>query len=252
MQPITFSAQQAEDWVGSLVWPMVRVLGFVASAPVFSSTWIPNYIQVGIGMTMTWCLLPTLPTIPLWPGLGAAIVIVFVQLLIGLSIGLVFQGVLSTVQLAGDWLALTMGLGFSTTISPQYGTPVSTVSEIMGFAVVILLIFDGGVTAMLNVLAESFRVFPVGTTFPDWNWLAFANFGQAIFTGGVLLALPVVLMLLVVNLGMAVVARVAPQVNLFAVGFPVMIMVGLIGLYWLLPWVPRATSHIFALALELF
>lgn len=249
MTDISFTQAQVNYWVGTLVWPGVRVLAFTMSAPIFSSAWIPSYVQLGLGLSITACLLPTLPTIPEWPGLGGAIIIVITQILIGMSLGLLFQAVLATFQLAGEWVALNTGLGFATTISPQYGTQVTDVSEILSYGVIMLLIADGGVAAMLHVLAESFRLFPVGVTFPQWNWMAFVDFGQTVFTGGVLFALPVVAMLLVVNVGMAVVARVAPQVNLFAVGFPVMIFVGLLGLYWLIPWLPRAVEHIFSLAL---
>ncbi|MBU2791872.1 flagellar biosynthetic protein FliR [Acidithiobacillus thiooxidans] len=244
---ITFTQAQANRVVEEVVWPTTRILAFIAVAPLFSSGWLPTLWRLGFGLACAWAIIPALSPMMPWPGMGGAAVVILAQVVIGLTIGFLFRFLVSIFEFAAGWIALTMGLGFATTISSQYGEQNSTLGEIFKYGVVFLLIADGGIMGMLHVLSESFQIVPVGMFWPHWNWLHFANFGQVIFTEGVLMALPVVLMLMVVNVGMAIIARVAPQINLFAVGFPIMIMVGLAGIYVLIPYLPRMVTHLFLL-----
>ena len=244
---ITFTQAQANQFVEEVVWPMTRILAFIAVAPLFSSGWLPTLWRLGFGVACAWAVIPALPPMMPWPGMGGALVVILAQAVTGLSIGLLFRFLVGMFEFAGGWIALTMGLGFATTISSQYGEQSSTLSDIFKFGVVFLLIADGGIMGMLHVLSESFQVVPVGLYWPRWNWRHLAGFGQMFFTEGVLIAMPVVLMLMVVNVGMAIIARVAPQINLFAIGFPVMILVGMAGTYVLVPYLPRMVSHLFLL-----
>ncbi|WP_158006547.1 flagellar biosynthetic protein FliR [Acidithiobacillus thiooxidans] len=235
-----------------VVWPATRILAFIAVAPLFSSGWLPTLWRLGFGFACAWAIIPDLPPMIPWPGIGGALVVLLTQVVTGLSIGFLFRFLVGIFELAAGWIALTMGLGFATTISSQFGEQNNTLSEIFKYGVVFLLIADGGILGMLHVLSESFHVIPIGAFWPHWSWLHLADFGQVLFTDGVLVAMPVVLMLLVVNVGMAIIARVAPQVNLFAIGFPVMILVGLAGIYVLIPYLPRMVSHVFLLLVTKF
>ena len=244
---ITFTQAQANHVAEIVVWPATRILAFIAVAPLFSSSWLPTLCRLGFGFACAWAIIPGLPPMIPWPGMGGAIVVLLVQVVTGLTLGFLFRFLVGIFEFAAGWIALTMGLGFATTISSQYGEQSSTLSEIFKYGVVFLLIADGGIMGMLHVLSESFQIVPIGVLWPHWNWLHLANFGQVLFTEGVLMALPVVLMLMVVNVGMAIIARVAPQINLFAVGFPIMILVGLAGIYVLVPYLPRMVAHLFLL-----
>lgn len=248
---ITFTQAQANQLVETVVWPTTRVLAFIAAAPLFSSSWLPNLWQIGFGLACSWAIIPTLPPMIAWPGVGGALVILLIQVVTGLALGFLFRFMVSIFEFAGGWIGLTMGLGFATTISSQYGEESSTLSQIFQYGVIFLLIADGGLMGMLHVLAMSFKLVPVGLAWPQWNWLHLADFGQVIFTDGVLIALPVVLMLLVTTIAMGIIARVAPQINLFAIGFPVMIMVGLAGMYILIPYLPRFVNHLFMMTASL-
>lgn len=244
---ITFTQAQVDGWVETAVWPLTRILAFISVAPFFSSSWLPTFWRLGFGVAVTWAIIPTLPTAITWPGMAVAVIITTVQMVIGVSLGLLFRAMLGVIELAAGWIALSMGLGFATTVSQQYGEQSNTLSELFSFGVLLLLIADGAVLGMLHVLAKSFQVFPVGFVGPNWSWLHLANYGQVVFTDGILIALPAIMMVLVANLGMAVIARVAPQINLFAIGFPILILVGMAGLYALIPWLPRLVEHLFSL-----
>lgn len=247
---ITFTQSQVDHLVEIVVWPMTRVLAFIAVAPLFSNSWLPTLWRLGFGLVFSWAIIPALPAMPGWPGLDDALVVEIIQVIAGLTLGFLFRFMLSVLEFAAGLISIAMGLGFATTISSQYGEESNTLSQIFQFSVVFLLIADGGLLGMLHVLSDSFFVIPVGIVWPHWNWLHLADFGQVIFTDGVLIALPVVLMLLVTTIGMGIVARVAPQMNLFSIGFPIMILVGLAGVYLSIPYFPRFVNHIFLLTTE--
>ncbi|MGK9451332.1 flagellar biosynthetic protein FliR [Acidithiobacillus caldus] len=242
---LAFTEAQADHLVELIVWPTARILAFIATAPLFSFSWLPTLWRLGFGLVCAWAILPALSSLPSWPGMGGAIIILFAQVVIGISLGLVFRFMVGTFELAAGWIAISMGLGFATTISSQYGEQNNTLSMLFEFAVIFFLIADGGMLGMIQVLTESFQAIPIGYTWSSWNWLYWANLGQAIFTDGVLIAIPVVLLLLVVDLGMAIIARIAPQVNIFAIGFPALIVAGFFGLLMLIPYFPSAVNHIF-------
>ncbi|MCE5388167.1 MAG: flagellar biosynthetic protein FliR [Acidithiobacillus sp.] len=247
---ITFTQAQVNNFVELIIWPTARVLAFISIAPFFSSSWLPMLWRLGLGLSFSWAILPALPHAISWPGIWGAAIILMAQILVGIGLAMVFRAMLSVFSFAGSWIALSMGLGFATTISQQYGEESSTLGEIFSFCVLLLMIADGAIYGMIHVLAISFQLFPIGTVWPDWSWLKLANYGQIVFTDGVLIALPVIMMVLIANVGMAVIARVAPQVNLFAIGFPVLIMVGMVSLYWLIPWLPDIVSHLFSLSIK--
>lgn len=249
---IAFTQQQANHLLELVVWPTTRILSFIAVAPLFSSGWLPALWRLGFGLACAWSIIPTLPPMIPWPGMGGALVVLLVQVVTGFSMGFLFRFLVGIFEFAAGWIAITMGLGFATTISAQFGEENSTLSEIVKYGVVFLLIADGGIMGMLHVLSVSFQIIPVGYVWPQWSWLHWADFGQVLFTEAVLIALPVVLMLLVVDLGMAIIARVAPQVNLFAIGFPITILVGMTGIYVLVPYLPRMVSHLFLLLITNF
>ena len=242
---ITFTQAQANQLVEVVVWPATRILAFIAVAPLFSSGWLPTLWRLGFALACSWSVIPSLPPMIAWPGMGGAMVVILIQVITGLALGFMFRFMVSIFEFSAGWIGLTMGLGFATTISSQYGKESSTLSQIFQYGVIFLLIADGGLMGMLHVLAMSFQIVPVGLYWPRWNWLHLADFGQVIFTDGVLMALPVVLMLLVTTIAMGIIARVAPQINLFAIGFPVMILVGLAGMYLLIPYLPRFVDHLF-------
>ncbi len=248
---ITFTQAQADGWVETAVWPLTRILAFISVAPFFSSSWLPSIWRLGFSVAITWAIIPTLPTPIAWPGMTIAVIILMAQIVVGISLGILFRSMVGAVELAAGWIALSMGLGFATTVSQQYGEQSNTLSEFFFFGVLLLLIADGAVFGMLHVVAMSFRVFPIGFVWPSWNWMHLANYGQVVFTDGILIAMPVIMMVLVANIGMAVIARVAPQINLFIIGFPVLILVGMAGLYALIPWLPRLVEHLFSLTVRM-
>jgi flagellar biosynthetic protein FliR len=132
----------------------------------------------------------------------------------------------------GQVVAYSMGLGFAHLMDPQNGVQVPTVSQFyLIFATIAFLALDGHLR-LVALVVESFTTLPIAadgiTQNALWN---LASWGARLFADGVLMGLPVVAALLLVNIGMGMVSRAAPQLNIFAVGFPVTLAVGF-GLMW--------------------
>ena len=162
--------------------------------------------------------------------------IVLQQVLIGLSIGFAVRVVFAAVEFAGEIIGLQMGLNFAGFFDPVSASTATATSRFFGTMVAWLFIVINGHLLVVAALVQSFTSFPVGpepfeflrTTMPH-RW------GAEIFSIGLWIALPLVAMLLFVNLMLGMISRVASQINIFAIGFPITIGVGLLGMLLTLP-----------------
>lgn len=234
-------------YVGSFFWPFLRISAFLMAAPLFGSRTVPVRIRLVIGLALTALLLPTLPVAPVLDVLSPMGVLTAVQQVgIGLLAGFSLQLLLAALSFAGEMVSLGMGLGFASLIDPQNGVSVPIVSQFyVMFALLLMLAVDGHLL-LLELLAGSFHSLPVsadGLRFADFQTAA--GFATDMFAVGLAVALPAVTVLLVVNLAFAVVSRAAPQMNLFAVGFPVSLLVGLMVVLFTLPALPGQWGQLF-------
>jgi flagellar biosynthetic protein FliR len=158
------------------------------------------------------------------------------QLLIGLMAGFVLQLVFAAVNFAGQSVAYSMGLGFASLIDPQTGVQVPAVSQLYAIVTTLAFLVMDGHMVVIQMLVDSFGTIPIaGEGFSgDEFWTLLAWSGR-LFAGGLLLALPAVTALLFVNLALGVATRAAPQLNIFSVGFPVTLLLGLWLLWLTLP-----------------
>jgi flagellar biosynthetic protein FliR len=151
------------------------------------------------------------------------------QLAIGLAMGFMVRLVFAAVEMGGNIVGQTMGLGFAQMMDPANGITVPVVSQFYSvMATLIFLALDGHLI-LIDILVDSFHVMPVATTTPISGglWLL-VSWGAWIFKGAMLIALPAVSAMLLVNIAFGVMMRAAPQLNIFAVGFPVTLMLGFV------------------------
>ena len=193
-------------------------------------------VRVGLATLITVLIVPNLETMPLVDPLSAdSIIITFQQLIIGVAMGLMVLIVFNAVTMAGEAIAITMGLGFALMNDPQNGTQVPTVSQFyLVVATLLFLAFDGH-HAVLILLNDSFTLMPVGTNLGiDSTWFL-VSWGGTIFFGALSIALPALAAMLSVNIMMGVITRAAPQLNLFSVGFPITMTIGFLAILYTLP-----------------
>ena len=251
---IHFTSTQIELWIGAFFWPFVRVLAMLSAAPVFGMGSVPTLLRVGLAVLVAVAIAPALPAMPpVQFGTATAWMLLLQQLLVGGAIGLAMTLILSAVQLAGGVVGLQMGMGFATLFDPVQGVQVTSLSSFLNMITLLLFLALNGHLVLLAVIARSFSLLPVapnlGLVAQTWHTLAQA--GTAIFSLGLALSAPVLGVLLIANLGLGVLTKLAPQLNLFAIGFPMFFILGFLSLYLVMPVMQNVVQHLVDVGLSL-
>jgi flagellar biosynthetic protein FliR len=205
-------------------------------------------IRLILELSIALALAPALPPMPAVPaGSWVGLVIMAQQMLIGMVMGFTLRLVFAAIDMAGELIGLQMGLSFAMFYDPMSSSQTPVVTEFISlFATLIYLVMNGHLLT-LSALAESFSLFPVSTQFFAVKGLgAMLAWAATLFSAGVLLALPMITALMIANLALGVLTRVAPTLNLFAVGFPVTIMAGFTVLTLSLPYLGAALERLYA------
>ncbi|HMI37462.1 MAG TPA: flagellar biosynthetic protein FliR [Steroidobacteraceae bacterium] len=227
MQPLTLNAADVSMWAGRMWWPALRVSGFVLTAPAASEAVVPGRVKIVLTLALAFLLAP-LVEVPAGLSIfsAAGMLAAVLELLIGVSIGMVVQLTFEALVFAGQSISLTMGLGFATLVDPQRGAQVPVLGQMfMIFGTLIYLSINGHLM-LLGALAESFHSLPIGAHVGRDFLLSVVLWGARVFDTGLLIALPAVIALVIVNLALGVVTRAAPQLNLFGIGFTITLLSG--------------------------
>ncbi len=229
------------------MFPLARVLALIATAPVFSNAALSPQIRLTIGLAIGLGLAPALPPMPpVSPGSWLGIAVLAQQVLIGIVLGFTLRIVFAAVDMAGELIGLQMGLGFATFYDPQSGSQTPVVSEFLGLLTTLLFLAMNGHLLTLSVLAESFKLLPVAATpFAAQGLAVLLAWSATLFSAGLMLALPIITALLIANIALGVLARVAASLNIFAVGFPVTIVSGFTVLMLSLPYFGTALEQLY-------
>ena len=216
-------------YVRDFMWPFARVTGLLLVAPVLGSAYIPVTIKILIAVTITIFMLP-LVQVPggIDPLSMYGLILLGQQILIGIIIGMIIQVVFNAITIAGENIAMTMGLGFAHMTDPVNGITIPVVSQLLTVIASLYFLALNGHIALINMLVSSFEFIPSTELFSISNAMAVAEWGSRMFIGAVLISIPAVTALLVVNIAMGLMTRVAPQMNIFSVGFPLTMMLGFI------------------------
>ncbi|MBB3280123.1 flagellar biosynthetic protein FliR [Mitsuaria sp. TWR114] len=235
---ISFSEAQLLAWINPILWPFIRTLALFAGMPVFSQRQVPTRVRIGLALFIAVAAQPSLPAMPVIPldSLPQLLTAVAQQLLIGLAMGFAVRVVFAALEFAGELIGLQMGLNFAGFFDPSTGSQGTSSSRFLGSMVAFLFVAINGHLMLINSLVESFQAFPVGEE--PFRFLRVAQpqvWGAEIFRMGLWIALPLITMLMFVNLVLGIISRVAPQLNVFSVGFPLTVSIGLVGLVATLP-----------------
>ena len=251
---VTFTEAQVMAWVSPLFWPFLRVLAVFSAAPIFSARSVPLRTRIGLALVIALCLQPVLaPQVTVSLTSPEAFSVVLQQLTLGLSIGLAVRIVFSAIEMAGEIVGLQMGLNFAGFFDPSTNQQTSTVGRFFGNTAMLLFIVLNGHLLVIQAVAASFQTFPVGDgSLTAIRSLRLHDLGGMIFSYGLWIALPMVGMLLFVNVVMGIISRIAPQMNVFAIGFPLTLSVGLLGIAATMPMMERPVTALMAVLSDLF
>jgi len=224
---VVFSATEIIALIGAYLLPLFRVAAMVSASPVFGTRSVPMKVKIITSFAITSVLVPILPAPEIDVFNPLSILIIGQQILIGLIIGFTVQLVFSAVITGGQIVAMQMGLGFSLMVDPQNGSQSPVLSQFYIVMVMLVYLAVNGHLVLIEVLAESFKTMPIsaqGLVADDF--MQVVRWGTNIFAGGLAIALPAIASLLVVNIAFGVMTRSAPQLNIFAIGFPITMLLG--------------------------
>ena len=220
----------------TFLWPMTRISACLIATPILSSMSVNTRLRVSLAMVLTILIYPLHD----WPIVdvlsGAGLVLFLEQVVIGVMMGLILQIVFAAVSAAGEFISLSMGLGFAMMADPNSGAQTPVISQFLVILATLVFVSIGGHLILIELLLDSFRLWPIGEPQLEmamvWDLL---QWSVLLFTGATMIALPAMVVLLLTNSAMGVVSRAAPSLNVFAVGFPLTLLMGIVVLIVLLP-----------------
>ncbi len=225
---------QIGAWMGSFLWPLFRIASFFMVIPVIGTQLVPMRVRIGLAFVVTLAVAPLLGPVPEVDALSIqAMFVTLQQILIGTLLGFMFVMLMQLFVVAGQMIAMQMGLGFASMVDPANGVNVPVLSQIFLISVTLMFLAMNGHLVMIEVVVESFRTWPISGDILGQGGIAKDTLWEMIhriswlFASALLLALPAITSVLIVNLSFGIMTRAAPQMNVFSLGFPIGMIFGL-------------------------
>jgi len=209
---------QIGGWVAQFLLPLFRVAALLMSMPIIGTQLVPMRVRLYLAVAISVVLVPALPPVPVVEALS----------LQALMLGFVLQLFFQLFIVSGQMLAMQMGLGFASMVDPANGVSVPVLGQFFNLLVILLFLAMNGHLVVLEILTESFITLPVGGGLSTNHYWEVAGKLGWVLGAGLLLVLPAITALLVVNLGFGLMTRAAPQLNIFSIGFPLTLVLGLV------------------------
>jgi flagellar biosynthetic protein FliR len=211
-----------------VIWPMLRLSAFLAFTSIFSARAVNMRIRMSLGFAMAFFVSQQIEIPKIDPVTADGLMEISRQILIGLTMGLVFQVASAALVVAGQAISGSMGLSMANMVDPNMGS-VPVLSQFFNIMGTLVFLGMGGHLIVFGLVMESFNLIPIGQPFFSQDMLGkMINWSSMMFLGALLIALPVMMTLLFINVGLGFVARAAPSLNIFTVGFPALILMGFV------------------------
>ena len=248
---VSFELEQLYSWINAFIWPFIRIMALVGSAPLLSESSIPTRVKVGLSALLAMVVAPTLPPAPdLSPASYQGLWIAAQQVFIGIALGLTMRIVFAAVQTAGEFIGLQMGLSFASFFDPATGANTAVLARFMNMIAMLLFLALNGHLLMIGGLVRTFDVLPATAGLHIDGLGVLFEWSSQVMVSGMLLALPLIIVLLTINLALGILNRTAQQLSVFAVGFPISLLVGLILLTVVLPQTAPFIARLFEAGYE--
>ena len=221
------TSDQWLSWLSLYFWPLLRVLALISTAPILSERSVPKRVKLGLAMMITFAIAPSLPAndVPVFSFF--ALWLAVQQILIGIALGFTMQ--------------------FATFVDPGSHLNMPVLARIMDMLALLLFLTFNGHLWLISLLVDTFHTLPIGSEPLNSNaFLALTKAGSLIFLNGLMLALPLITLLLTLNLALGLLNRMAPQLSIFVIGFPLTLTVGISLMAALMPLIAPFCEHLFS------
>lgn len=241
------NSDQWLQWLSMYFWPLLRVLALISTAPILSERSVPKRIKLGLGLIITFIIAPGLPANNVTIFSADALWLALQQIMIGIALGFTMQFAFATIRMAGELIGLQMGLSFATFFDPASNLNMPVLARFMDLLALLLFLTFNGHLWLISMLVDTFHTLPIGGEPINTNaFMALTRAGGLIFINGLMLALPVITMLLTLNMALGLLNRMAPQLSVFSIGFPVTLSVGILLMATLMPLIAPFCEHLFS------
>ena len=249
---LTLSSIEINAWIAGLLWPLTRILGLVAAAPLFGHASVPNQVKVLLGVLLALIIAPTVPAVPaVDPMSWAGLLILVQELLIGLAMGFAMRLVFAAIEYAGELASNVMGFSFASFFDPTTQGRSAAISQFLSMVATMAFLAVNAHLVLLAALSESFTSLPISSSpISLVAPLELARLGSRIFSAGLQLSLPILAALLITNVALGILTRAAPQLNIFGIGFPITLGVGMLTLSVALPYLNTPIQNLFNEGIE--
>lgn len=243
---IHVDSNQWLDWLSLYFWPLLRVLALIMTAPILNERTIPKRVKVALGLMITFTIAPSLPLTGVTIFSAAGFWLAIQQILIGVALGFTMQFAFAAVRTAGEIVGLQMGLSFATFFDPGSRLNMPVLARFLDILAMLLFLTFNGHLWLISMLVDTFHTLPIGGHPINSNaFMALTRAGGLIFLNGLMLALPLITLLLTLNIALGLLNRMAPQLSVFVIGFPVTLSIGMLILMALMPLIAPFTEHLF-------
>lgn len=214
--------------LSQMIWPLGRISGLMLTLPVLSSGMIPTQVKLIVIVSLGLICSPSIPPELSMDQLnGLYLVYMGQEIAVGLMMGFILQLVFQVFVLAGQLVSMQAGMGFATMVDPQSQSSVPLISHMYLIMMSLVFLSLNGHGIVLEALIHSFKLMPVGQVKLN-NSLVWevASFSGWMLKEAVLIAIPALLSLFLGSLAMGIMTRMTPQLNIFSLGFPITLLMG--------------------------
>jgi flagellar biosynthetic protein FliR len=229
---------------------LVRPGVLIVATPVFGGAFTPAPVRIALTLALGVVLMPLVP-MPAPTSVAGLALIVAGEAAVGLALAMSIRALIAGAELAGHVAGFQVGIGYAAIVDPQSGARNNVLSALYGTLATIVFLGINAHHALLRALARSYDILPPG------NWQANTGLAEAatrllgiVFLLGVQLAMPVIIVLLMVEVALGLVSRVAPALNLMVIGFPLRLGVGFLVLAVGIQVLPGAIARYVPAALD--
>ncbi|MEN6374001.1 MAG: flagellar biosynthetic protein FliR [Smithella sp.] len=239
------SAEHAEAFI--LV--LLRVGSIVATIPVISESSIPMRVKAALSILIALIIFPVvLPKMPQTVQYQPLILMYLMagEIMIGLVIGFAARLFFAGIRMAGDIAGFQMGFSIANVIDPTSSEQVSIITELQYLVAILVFLAVNAHHIFFTAIIQSYSILsPLTFHFSGALMQTILNFSKEMFVIAIKLAAPVIAVMLFTNVGLGIVARTVPQINIFIVGMPLQIAIGLIFIGLTAPMFIKLTSGYF-------
>ncbi|RBO83236.1 MULTISPECIES: flagellar biosynthetic protein FliR [Marinomonas] len=230
---LELNTEQLLELTISFLLPFFRIGAFFMALPLFGSRLVSPPVRICFAFIVSIIITPVINVPPYDPISPGYILLIAEQLVIGFVLGFVVTILFQLFSLAGQLAAMKAGLGFAMSNDPANGISVATLGQYYLSMVALAFLGTNGHLVMIEYLAESFNYWPIGGGFDSQRYWQLVLLGGWMFEKALLIVLPLAIAVLIINLAFGVVAKASPQLNIFALGFPIIMLFSLF-FFWIM------------------